>query len=452
MLFRVAKFLGAFVAVFVVTLSATPLSAQPASTFTDGTTTSGTDPRRLGNTSRVAGEILTDNDPSASPDQHRLANEYQPKGIEAGSFLVFPEATFDRIRSNNIYATKNNRIGDWVSRSKAGFRAQSRFNMHKLDFSGDLEKLWYENEVANNQLNGRLAIDGRYDLERGSELTGYATAYTQHEDRGAADATGGVTPTRIFGNVQTIGGRTTTGSWIHSSEITRMQLQFDDVSGGSTRTIRNSLRDRTEYKGTGRTAYEIFPGYYAVGYATVNRRDYASAVSLGNVDRSSNGFGVYSGAGVDLTQLVRGDFLLGYIRQNYESPALKDPSGFAVRMTLNWTPDRQTLIVPSLDREVLESTSTGVSGILRSSMSLLVRRELQRNIIVTGFGALNKDQYVGSEAPSYGFETRGTLTYAFNANLFTSGEIGYRKRKADSTAIVSGFDQVTTMLRLGVRM
>lgn len=441
-----------FALIALLALSAAPVFAQPASTFTDGTTTSGTDPRRLGNTSRVAGELLTDNDPSASPDQQRLANEYQPKGIEAGSFLVFPEATSDLLRSNNIYATKNNRIGDWVSRNKVGFRAQSRYNVHKLDFSADIEKLWYRKEVANNQINGRFAIDGRFDLERGTELTGFATAYVQHEDRGAADATGGVKPAQIFGNVQTLGGRTTTGAWIHSGDFTRTQLQYSDVAGASGNTIRNSRRDRTEYKVTGRTAYEMFPGYYAVGYGTANRRDYASAISLGNVNRDSQGFGVYTGAGVDLTQLIRGDFLVGYIRQDYVSPALKDPAGFAVRMTLNWTPDRQTLIVPAIDREILESTSTGISGIMRTSASLLARREVQRNIIVTGYVALNQDKYIGSNTPSYGFETRGTLTYAFNANLFTTGEVGYRQRKADSTAIVSGFDQVTTMLRLGIRM
>jgi hypothetical protein len=425
--------------------------AQPASTFTDGTTTSGTDPRRLGNTSRVAGEILTDNDPSASPDQQRLANEYQPKGIEAGSFLVFPEAIADMLRSNNIYATKNDRKGDWISREKVGFRAQSRFNMHKLDFSGDIEKLWYLREVSNNQINGQLAADGRYDLSRGTELTGYLNTYWRHEDRGAADASGGAKPTPVFGNLQTFGGRTTAGPWINSGDFTRHQMQFGDVPGASGATIRNSRRDRTEYKLNSRTAYEIFPGYYAVGYGTVNKRIY-DTIGLGNVDRDSEGFGVYTGAGVDLTQLLRGDFLVGYIRQSYASPVLRDASGPAIKATLNWTPDRQTLIVPALDRDVLESSTTNISGILRTSASLLARREIQRNIILTGYVAINEDKYVGSSTPSYGFETRGTLTYAFNANLFASGELSYRERKADSKAVVSSFNQTTSMLRIGLRL
>ncbi len=426
--------------------------AQPASNFTDGSSTSGTDPRRLGNTSRVAGEILTDTDPSASPDQRRLADEYQPKGIEAGSFLVYPEATTEATYSDNIYATKNNTVGDWVSKNKVGFRAQSRLNLHKFDFFGDIEKLFYRRDTANDQVNGRFGFDGRYDLSRGTEITGAASAYWQHEDRGSPDATSGRDPTPITGNVQTIGGRTTGGAWIHSADVSRHQLQYGNVQTGTGATTLNSRRDRSEYKLTGRTAYEMFPGYYAVGYGTLNKRAYESSINFGNVKRDSEGFAVYTGAGVDISQLIRGDFLVGYLRQNYESPALRDPSGVAVKVTLNWTPDRQTLIVPSIDREVLESTTTAISGIMRTSASLLARRELQRNIIVTGYASMFKDQYVGADAPSYGFETRGSLTYAFNANVFTQGEIGYRKRKADSTAVVSGFDQTTTMLRLGVRM
>ncbi len=426
--------------------------AQPASTFTDGTTTSGTDPRRLGNTSRVAGEILTDTNPAASPDQQRLADEYQPKGIEAGSFLVYPEATTEAIYSNNIYATKNNAVSDWVSKNKAGFRAQSRLNLHKFDFFGDIEKLFYRRETANDQVNGRFGFDGRYDLSRGTELTAAASAYWQHEDRGSPDATSGKDPTPVNGNIQTFGGRTSGGAWINSGEFSRHQMQFGNVQTAAGTTTLNSRRDRSEYKLTGRTAYEMFPGYYAVGYGVLNKRAYESSVNFGNVKRDSEGFAVYTGAGVDISQLIRGDFLVGYLRQNYESPALRDPSGLAVKVTLNWTPDRQTLIVPSIDREVLESTTTNVSGIMRTSASLLARRELQRNIIVTGYGSVFKDQYIGADKPSYGFETRGSLTYAFNANLFTQGEVGYRKRMADSAAVVSGFNQTTTMLRLGVRM
>lgn len=439
--------LGAFAASLLI---GGPASAQPASTFTDGSTTSGTDPRRLRNTSRVAGEILTDNDPAASPDERRLADEYQPKGVEMGSYLVYPEASTGMSRNNNIYATRGGTIGDWISKNQVGFRAQSRFDTHALNFSGELEKVWYMREVSNNQINARLRADGRYDLQRGTEFTAAATAYQDHEDRGSPDATGGRVPTPILGNSQSVGGKTTSGVWIHSAELNRLQLKFDDIDGNGTK-IRNSLRDRSEYKVNARSAYEIFPGYYAVGVVSANKRDYEAPISLGGVNRDSQGYAGYAGAGVDLSQLVRGDFLVGYLRQDYTSPALRDPSGFAIKSSLNWTPDRQTLIVPAIDREVLESSSQRVSGILRTSFSVLARREVQRNIILTGYASVNQDKYIGTDEPSYGFEVKASITYAFTREFYTQFESGHRQRFADSTAIVAPFNQTVTTLRFGLR-
>ncbi|MFT2536360.1 outer membrane beta-barrel protein, partial [Escherichia coli] len=84
-------------------------------------------------------------------------------------------------------------------------------------------------------------------------------------------------------------------------------------------------------------------------------------------------------------------FLVGYFKQDYNSSTLQSPSGLAVRAVFNWTPDKQTLIVPSLERSVLESTTAGASSMVRTALTVLARRELQRNLVASVFGGVYYD-------------------------------------------------------------
>lgn len=433
----------------LIAACATPAGAQVI--IKENFSTSAPDPKRQTNTSKVAGEIGDGQDNAASDDRERVDDRYQPKGIELGKFLFLPDVMVAGAYNSNVYATTNNSKADLLTRIVPSFRLQSRFDRHALNLSGEAEKIYYRRYTSDNVLNGRINADGRYDLFRGTEITGLASYYAEHEDRGSPDAVNGLYPTPVFGNRQLLGAKHTEGPWLFSGDVSRLQLIYKDVPSSTGTIIQNQGRNRTEYRATGRMGYELIPGYYALGQVSGNFRSYDLPVDYNGVDRSSRGYAVQGGVGVDLSQLVRGDFLVGYFKQDYDSATLKSPSGLAVRAVFNWTPDRQTLIVPALERSVLESTTSGASSMVRTSLTLLARREVQRNIVASAFAGVFYDEYEGLNKATWTYEGKLSLTYAFNENLYAGADLAYRQRNAPA-GVSNAYSQTVGTIRLGVRM
>lgn len=428
-----------------------PAGAQSAITR-QNFNTSAPDPKRQANTSKVAGEVADGADPRGSgDDRERVDDRYQPKGVELGKFLLLPDVMVAGGYNSNVYATKNDTKGDLLTRIVPSFRLQSRFDRHALNLAGEAEKIYYRRYISDNVLNGRLHADGRYDLFRGTEIIGQASYYAEHEDRGSPDAVNGLYPTPVFGNRQYLGAKHIEGPWLFSGDVSRHQMIFKDVPTSTATILQNQGRNRTEYRASGRIGYELMPGYYALGQLSGNMREYDLPVDYNGVDRSSRGYAVQGGVGVELSQLIRGDFLVGYFKQNYDAAGLRSPSGLAIRAVFNWTPDRQTLIVPAVERSVMESTTTGASSLVRTSFTLLARREVQRNLVASAFGGVYYDQYEGLGLATWTYEAKISATYAFNENFYTSADLGYRQRNAP-VGVSNSYDQFTGMIRVGARM
>ena len=417
-----------------------------------GISAEGVDPRRQGNTSKVASEIVTQDPANATGgDEDRMHDAYQPKGIELGQFLLLPDVSVGESYNTNIYAAQSDPRGDFITRVAPTFKLRSRFKQHMLNFSGDFEQLFYEANEDDNQFNVKLATDGRYDIGSNSEINAGIAGFRQHEDRASPDAVNGQEPTPYNGLDGRLNGKTVAGRWVLTLGGEHHTYDYESVSTAAGTEISNDGRDRSENEVTGRAAYELFPGYFALAEGSTNWRDYRKSVNAGGVDRSSNGYAGEMGVGVDLSRLIRGDFLVGYFAQDYESPQLQDPSGVSLQSVFNWTPSRLTLVVASLKREVVETTNATASSIVRNGTSLMVRHELQRNIILSALGRFDLDQYEGIEGSSRTYEAKGSATYAFNANVYTTGEVGYRRRDAES-GVTNSYDQVVTGVRLGFRM
>jgi hypothetical protein len=206
----------------------------------------------------------------------------------------------------------------------------------------------------------------------------------------------------------------------------------------------------TETEGEISTSYEMFPGYSVIGEVSANRRSYDSNRDDLGFQRSSWGYAARTGIGVDISQLIRGDFMIGYMAQNYEDPRFKDPKGLSVRASFNWTPSKMTVVVPSFERSIQETTTSQVSGSVRTSAGVLVRHELQRNIVLTMTTRVSNDYYKGTGQSNWTYEARLRGIWSLAPEYYIGGEAGSRIRT--STVQSSEFKQTTVLLRFGLRM
>ncbi|CCG41383.1 outer membrane beta-barrel protein [Magnetospirillum molischianum] len=388
-------------------------------------------------------------DVTGASDVNRVSESYDAKGVDLGTFLFFPQIEVGETYNSNVFAVQNNSKGDWITSVHPQFRLQSRFPVHALELSGGLDRYDYATYHDDSRTDGHVSADGRINATKTTEIKLAGNLAHGHEDRSSSDAVAAAsrpTPTDTINTLlsvkQVLNKLTLTGA------VGVDRLTFENVDTNDGSIVRSNLRDRTEITFTQRGAYEFSPGYSGVLQVSENQREY-DELDANRIDRSSSGYRVEGGLGLDISQLIKGDILVGYFNQDYSSSALRSSSGIGVKVALNWTPTQLTMVVPALERSVQETTTTSASGAVRTAGSVLVRHELQRNIILTGFASLTRNEYSGAGQSEWVSEARGTVTYAFTPEVFARGELAERIRRSSVDSM--GYEQTTTMVRLGLR-
>lgn len=409
----------------------------------------GADPRRAKDAANVTSEA-NPGDTQAQNDPSRVDDSYQPKGVELGQFLLFPQFEVEQSYNSNVFAARSGAQGDFVTRLAPEMRLRSRFKEHSINALARVEKFHFHRFSDDSHLDGQLQADGRYDITNNWEATGLFDFARRAEDRGSPDAAGGKKPTPTFTTKLQTGTKIRQGRYTFQADLTATRLTFENVATSTGTTVNSSARDRWEFVGLTRASYEIFPGYAAVAELSANKREYDAAFDASGYERSSHGYRADAGVGVDISQLIRGDFLLGFFSQDYKDPRLTDPSGASIKAVFNWTPSRMTVVVPSFERSVQETTSRGASSMVRTGGSLVVRHELERNIVLTAITSVNQDVFEGSNQTNWTYEGRLRGVWALAPEYYVGAEMGYRQRTSNVQS--SEYRQMVSMLRFGVRM
>lgn len=395
-------------------------------------------------------EVNPTSDPRGRQDPERLAPSFRPVGIELGDFLLFPKIELDTAYNTNFFATDRNERATVLNVLRPEVQLRSRLPQHALTILGQLEAIYPWRYSDDARIDGLAEATGRYDLTDDASLTARFNMFSRHEDRGSEDDARGRKPTPTQGFTTELGGRIREGDFTFQVGSQLDRRTFENVSASNGRSIITNDRDRWEMSGFVRGSYEFIPSYAAVLQASVNRRTYDNARDQNGFERDSTGWRLEGGVGVEITNLLRGDFLVGWLQQDYRDPRLSDPSGPSVRAQLNWSPSRLTLVVPSIERSIVETTSANVSARVRTSTSLLVRHEYARNILLTGFLSANHDKFEGINRTAWTYEARGRMIYAMTPETYWGAELGYQARASE--LVDNDYKQTVFLLRLGFQM
>jgi hypothetical protein len=401
--------------------------------------------------SRVVQEPNVSADDQGVNDPQRVNAEYQPKGLDAGDFLFFPLLDVAEFYNDNVYATETDKKGDMVTQISPEFQLRSRFPDDQLNLVGRLEETVYATHGADDHLDGTLKSDWLYNFSRMFDLSGTLEINQLYEDRGSPDDKYALYPIRTRNIVFTSKLRRHLGHLTLSGEVDAARREFANVPRlDSNVPLINTDRDRVESSVIGRAEYELFPGYAAVAQASYNDVQYDHQFDQYGYQRSGDGYRGEAGVGVDLTQVIRGDFLVGYLHQHIDDNRLPGVNGMALSAVFNWTPSRMTLIVPSFQRTLFETTLPGASQDVRTGGGVLIRHELERNIVLTASGYVYRDEYKGIGRTDWYYDTRVRAIWALAPEYYVGGEIGYRKR--NSNLDTDSYNETVVLLRFGLRV
>lgn len=388
-------------------------------------------------------EALDQKDTDIAPDA------YQPHGYEMGSFLLFPKMEIDVTGNSNIYATSTDTKYDTITTYRPEMMLKSRFDQHEIAATVRGERKEYNIHDRESVTNSFASLSGRYDFNKADNASILLSYVKDHENRGSLDDAGGLRPTEYQYLTANPSVTVNLGDLKSTVALLAVNRNIDDTPT-SAGVEPSHFRNRNEYELSLRESYEFIPGYSWVGEGTYQQRRYRHEQDQHGRQRDSDGYRVSTGIGLDVSELIRGDFQLGYMERDYEDRTFSDPSGYYARAQFNWMPTKLTTVLPTVERSIDETTAVGASSVIRTAFSTEIRHELQRNVILgSNLSYEINDQQGGTNLESQIFAASVRGTYLFNENLYSSVELGQKRKIASLPS--SGFNQTTGMVRLGIQ-
>jgi hypothetical protein len=348
---------------------------------------------------------------------------YDPIGVRAGSFFIFPSLTVSEVYDDNVFAESEDEDDDLITLVEPLVRVESNFSRHSLAFETGGEVAFHINEEDEDYEDFYGAADGRLDITRNSNLTGGIEAGREHEDRDDVEDD----PTDDLSEF-----------WRYQGDLSFYQafnrLNFRVGGNVSRRDFvdeEESDRDIIIYNGIVRTGFFVSPriNTFVQGLYNIQRRD--QTPDDAGVDRDSEGWGVSVGTELGFTELLVGELGFGYRWQTFEEDDFDDESGFGFNGGLTWLPTQLTTARLTAGSDFEPTDTDGAESRFRNFGLLEVEHELLRNVILTGLVGYSRDDFEGIERVDDTLDAGAGISYLLNRNFSIDGGYTFTKRWSD---------------------
>ncbi len=381
-----------------------------------------------------------------TPVLDRTHSGYEPVGISAGDFTLYPQIGVGEWYDDNLFATTNQTVGDLRTVITPDLLAKSNWatNSASLDLHGDIERYFDRpNEAVND---GGATGTAQYDGPDYLTLSGLADYEHETEARSSTLSPRDVVrPIQFdFDNVQVGIAR--------PFDRLRLSLTADlsetDFQDGVTPTrapVVETIFDTQEAFLDGKVAYVINPDTAVVLDVTGNTRhfthDAPATVGAPAIDRDSSGFEITTGLNLALTHLLRAELLAGYLDQTYVAGAVFRPvNGPTFHVKLDFLPTGLTTLSLDLDRKVNDAQDATASSYLSTKGHFQVDHELYRNIIVSGSVDYEQDAYSGIRRLDDVLDGRVYVTYLMDRHFSIKATFDRLSVTSIGSARLPGYD------------
>ncbi len=339
---------------------------------------------------------------------------FQPQGLPAGGFRLYPELRLSTGYDDNIVQSDERRRGDGSFVVAPTVTAKSQWSIHKLDAEAFYRDTRYFKRSEQNHDEYGASFDGRLDVLRTTNVTTSADYGRLAEQRG--------TPGDLFLSNQLVRyNRFLTQTQVYH-QINRIGLglgvsassfRYDNVAatGGM---IAQNFRDRSISGANARVEYQYsaVTGLFVTG--AYNAIDYQRRTLI---DRSSTGFNMLGGVRFQVSPFLRGTVGLGYIRQKFANAVFADFSGLNYNASLNYEPTTLTSLSLTAGRRLTDSAIFSVAGVLTQDVRLNVDHELLRNLNLQGHFTYSNFEYRGIDRSDNRFEFGAGARYKMNRTV-----------------------------------
>jgi len=373
--------------------------------------------------------------------------ELDPLGVRAGSFLIFPKIELGTTYDDNVFATENNKEGDFIFQILPTITAQSDFSRHQLRFSAGADVGRYADQTSENYIDYFVTGAGRYDISGDSSVRANAAYRQLHEDRGDPDSPNVASEPIEFTR--------TNAELAYQQRFNRVtgrigigaeNENYDDVASIIGTTLNQDNRDRWAYSATGQVGYDLYPGYQPFLRFTYTRTEYDEGTPKPNSDN----YEAVIGTTLDLTSLLTGEIFIGYLARNYDEERFENFSGLAYGMKLDYAVTQLTSITGNIERGVDEGFGVAPNPRDRTTFRFGVDHELLRNVVLSAVAQYQMDDYQNTSQQDDFYLLQAGATYNINRNFYLRGTYSYTTR--DSNFPGEDYDRNLFLLRVGAQL
>ena len=353
----------------------------------------------------------------------RARPQYDPLGIRAGSFLVFPELTVTGAYSDNVGLDEDDEQSDIVTEIEPSVEFQSQWSRHLLTVELGSE-IAIHAEESDEDFQDFFAVGrGRIDVSRQTNITPNAQIRRAHEGRDDPEDAGNddLTDLYQFG-----------GGIALNHEINRLGFTIGgDVLRSAFDEDAEKDRNANVYDVLLRTSYDVSPGLDVFVEGRYNVEDRDDNVDDNGIARDTDGYEGRLGAGLDITSVLFGEAFAGYRVQRFDEDDFDDETGVSFGVDLNWNPTLLTSVGFSGQRDFRATDEGDAASNFRTEFGITIDHELLRNMIARGEARYQNDDFRGDDREDDTILLGVGLTYWINRNLSFNAGYDYSGRDSN---------------------
>jgi hypothetical protein len=379
-----------------------------------------------------------------------LGDPYEPLGVHAGAFTLYPAIDVIGGYSTNP-GQSSNAEGASLYSAAPELRAQSNWSRHefKADLRGSYTGYTPDTTPTLSRPYANGKVDGRVDVTRTTRIDLNGRALVSTDNPGSPNLQAGLSKLPIY---TTLGGSVGVGQKFNRFDVSlkgnaeRTVYQDSKLTDGSTAS--NEDRNYDQFGVTLRGGYELTPGVTPYVEGTVDTRKHDLATDSSGYQRNSKGWTALVGSTFELSRLLTGETGIGYTEREYDDPRLDKLSGVVGNASLIWTANALSTVKFTAASAVQESAVAGVSGVLSRDVGIQFDHSFRRYLIGTVKAGYGNDDYKGSDRDDSRYMVGLGLTYKLSRWAQVKGEF----RQDWLRSNISGNDYTASTFLLGFRL
>ncbi|MEJ0023477.1 MAG: outer membrane beta-barrel protein [Alphaproteobacteria bacterium] len=365
----------------------------------------------------------------------RQRPEYEAIGVRVGTFELLPSITFGAESNDNIFAAPTNETDDVIFTVKPEISLASDWSRHALRAHAEATRALYQDFDSENFTN--VYVNGDYRLDVGREHNlGIGGSYLDgQEPRNDPDSpfTAAKPVEYSIGTVYGYGVYVLNRLRV-SGRLEHSEYDYQDAFTTTGVLLPQEFRNHSENAQTLRFEYAVSPSAALVLRGVTTQNEYDRAAPGATLDRDSTGYRVEAGFNADITNLIRGELIVGYLNTDWDNTNLSI-DGLAVDANLEYFLTRLTTVSLKASRGVEESgLFAAAQGKVTTRGELRVDHELLRNVLLTGAFGASSDEYEGIDRTDDTKFGDVGATYLMNRRISVGAHYYYFDVQSDGVA------------------